>query len=249
MKIKKKISRKELLRQEDEFVSTSHKVIEWLKDKQNQQILSAVIIVAILIVVVGMGIRLNMKSKRENSLKLLTLAMQTYQASVETQTSDPSQPTPSQFKTLEEKYLKALEEFDQVIALYPRSKAAQNARFFKLNCQYYLGKYDDVLSGAQEYLKKYSGGHFTTQALLTMAYSYEQKNEYQKACEEYNNILEKYPDYLLRDSIYMDLGRCYEELNDMEKAKEAYQQVLINFPNSIFVKKAEQRIKIATAQK
>lgn len=246
MKIKKKISRKELLRQEDEFVSTSHKVIDWLKDKQNQQILSAGIIVVILIVVVVLGIRLNIKSKRENSLKLFTSAMHTYQASVETKTSDPSQPNPAQFKTLEEKYSKALEEFDQVIALYPRSKAAQNARFFKLNCLYYLEKYDDVLSGAQEYLKKYSGKHFTTQVLLTVAYSYEQKKEYQKACEEYNTILEKYPDYLLRDSIYMDLGRCYEALNDMEKAKEAYQQVLINFPNSVFIEKAEQRIKIAT---
>ncbi|MGA1869989.1 MAG: tetratricopeptide repeat protein [bacterium] len=249
MKIKKKISRKELLRQEDEFVSTTHKVMEWLKDKQNQQILAATIIAVILVVLVGLGIRFNIKSKKENSQKLYTLAMQTYQASVATQSQNQSQPVPSQFKTMEEKYSKALEEFDQVITLYPRSKAAENARFFKLNCLYYLGRYDEVINRAQEYIKKYPNGQFGIQALITIAYSYEQKKELPQACEIFNSILDKHQDYLLRDSIYMDLGRCYEELNDMDKATEAYQQVLINFPQSVFVKEAEKRLEISTAQK
>ena len=92
MIIKKKITRKQLLRQEDEFVSTTHKVMDWIKNKQNQQLLAVSIIALILIVVVGLGIRLNIKSKRENSLRLFTAAMQTYQGSVETETKNPPQP-------------------------------------------------------------------------------------------------------------------------------------------------------------
>jgi TolA-binding protein len=240
MKIKKKLTRKQFLKQEDEFVSTSAKAILWLKENYNKLILGLIFVVILLIVV--FSVRYRSKSITEKSSRNLDMAKNVYYSPVRPP-QDPSSPQAQQaFISTEQKYQKALQLFQDLVELYPRSQAAEEARFFIPNCSYFLGKYDDAMKGFKEYMDRYPDGIFVQQAKIGIGFIHEAKGEYAKAIEIFQQMLTENPDYALRDALYMRLGHAYEQTGSTDKAKEAYQNVIINFPDSPFLKEAEEKV-------
>ena len=247
MKIKKKLTRKQLLKQEDEFISTSTKVFNWIKENFNKVILGLLVFLVIMAVV--LSVRYQSKKNLINSTKHLYVAKNIYYAPVQPPPQGQNAATPQQgFPSAEAKYQKAMQSFEALIEIYPKSQAAEEARFFIPNCLYFLGKYDQAIEGFNAYMERYPQGLFVQQAMVGIAYVHSAKGDYNQSIDVFQQILDNNPEFILRDAVYMQLGDSYEKIGSPEKAKEAYQNVIINFPDSPFLEDAENKVSMLSEE-
>ena len=242
MKIKKKLTRKQFLAQEDEFMVFMSKARIWVKENFNAIVFGGI---GIGIVVSAVwGFRYKQKADIRNSAKLFFEANQNYTAAIEGEVPEQGQQqTVERFKNKQEKYALAIEAFDQTLELYPSSLVAEDALFFKAESFYYSAKYDEAISTYTQYLETYGlKGPYSVQAFVSLGYIYEAQEDYQKAIDIFQKVIDDYPDYLLRDTIFMELGRCYEESQKWDQAKESYQKVVMNFSDSPMLNEAQQKL-------
>ncbi len=235
------MTRKQFLKQEDEFISTSVKSIKWIKENYNKIIISGIIFFVVLIGV--LSVRYRNRSNLIKSKNFLALAKRTYYGKVRSPSDDPNIPLgPDEFVSYEDKYKKAMDYFEQLKAIYPDSKVSEESDFFIANCLYFLGNYDQAIEGFNNYLDKYPNGIYPLQAKIALGDVQEAKGDFENAIKTYREILDYNQDFILLDAIYNKLGLCYEKINSFEKAKDAYQQIVINFPDSPFLEEAEEKI-------
>ncbi|MCL6584151.1 MAG: tetratricopeptide repeat protein [bacterium] len=244
MQIKKKLTRKQFLTQDDEVMSFMKRALIWVRENVNLIIFAAVGLV--IVVAVIWGVRYQRESNLRNSAKLLAQARADYYARVEGEpTAFDDHQSEKSFKNAREKYTAAMNTLDQVLKLYPSSASADDALFLKAEAYYNLGEYDKAILTYKQYLEKYkTKGAHSIEALSSIGYSYEAKGEYKEAARAFQKILDDYQGYLLRDNIYMELGRCYEQMKEFSKAKEAYQKLVANFSDSPLLKDAQNKLNL-----
>ncbi|MEW6381594.1 MAG: tetratricopeptide repeat protein [bacterium] len=241
MQIKKKMTRKQFLAQDDEVMSFMKKAVIWLKKNANL-IIFGVIGIGVVAAAIW-GIRYKKESDLRNSAKLLSEARASYYAKVEGEPGVDDLQSEKSFKNIKEKYTAAVKTLDQLLQLYPSSAHAEDALFLKADAYYHMGEYDKAILTYQQYLEKYkTRGAYSVEALSSTGYSYEAKGDYQEAARVFQKITDDYQSYLLRDSIFMELGRCYEQMKDWGKAKEVYQKVVANFSDSPLLKDAQEKL-------
>ena len=243
MQIKKKLTRKQFLAQDDEVMSFMKQATLWLK-KNASLIVFGVIGIGVVVAAVW-GFRYKKDSDFKNASKLLAEARMEYNAKVEGEPDAPPDEVQSgkSFKNEKEKYTAVITTLDQVLQLYPSQPGAEDALFLKAESYYHMGEYDKAILAYKQYTEKYgTKGAYNAQAFASIGYSYEAKENYQEAARVFQKVADDYQDYLLRDCVYMELGRCYEQLKEPEKARDAYQKVVINFPDSPLLKDAQARL-------
>jgi tetratricopeptide (TPR) repeat protein len=242
MQIKKKLTRKQFLAQDDEVMSFMKKSTIWVK-KNASLIVFGVIGVGVVVAAVW-GYRYKKESNFTNASRLLSEARMEYNAKVKGEASAPDDlQSAKSYKSKKDKYTAAISTLDQVLQLYPSQPGAEDALFLKAESYYNMGEYDKAILTYKQYIEKYNTkGAYNAQALASIGYSYEAKENYQEAARSFQKVVDDYQDYLLRDSVFMELGRCYEQLKDWEKAKDAYQKVVVNFSDSPLLKDAQSKL-------
>lgn len=243
MKIKKKMTRKQFLKQEDEFLTTSAKTLMWIKENYNKVILALILVFVAMIIV--FSVRYRTRTNLVKSNRMLSMAKGIYYTPVvpPNQEQRPDAP-PQGFTSSEQKYQQALQVFQELVKIYPDSSAAEEAKFFIPNCLYLLGNHDEAIKGFNEYLEQYPNGFYVQQARVGIGYAYGAKGDTDQSIAIFQGILEDYPDYVLRDAVYMQLGLNFEKIGSLDKAKEAYQNIVINFPNSPFLEDAQEKLEL-----
>jgi tetratricopeptide (TPR) repeat protein len=215
---KKKVSRKKLLKEPDEFISTTGQVIQFLRTHQRQATLAAVIV--LIVIAAGAGTFYYLRSQEGKALALQQQGLQLYQDAYRT-----SQENPAAEK--KEDYQKALEKFKEALSAYSWGRTGQVSQLFMGHCCYALKQYDP----AQEAYSKVLDGPFRDLALNGLAYIAEAKGDFQKALEYFQkNMEDPHQPYYL-DSM-LGAARCYEELKQKAKALEIYQKALAQAPKS-----------------
>jgi len=243
MKIKKKMTRKQFLKQEDEFLTTSARMLIWIKENYNKVILALILVFVAMIIV--FSVRYRSKTNLIKSNRMLSMAKGIYYAAIvpPSQEQNPASP-PQGFTSSKDKYTQALQLFQELLQIYPDSPAAEEAKFFIPNCLHLLGNYDEAIKGFNEYLEHYPNGFFVQQAKVGIGYAFSAKGDTEQSIDIFQRILEDSPEYVLRDAVYMQLGKNFEEMGSLDKAREAYQNIVINFPNSPFLKDAQERLEM-----
>ena len=108
---KKKVSRKELLREDDAFIQAANSSAEWVKDHQKAVIASAM---AVVVLIVGTWLGLIYTDNRDSAASdALTQAMAVFDAQVVAEEADPTA-TPPIFATDDEKWAAATEAFKKL---------------------------------------------------------------------------------------------------------------------------------------
>jgi tetratricopeptide (TPR) repeat protein len=242
MKIKKKLTRKQFLAQEDEFIVFVRDTVKWVKE-HGQLIIFGIIGIGIITSAIY-GIRYKQKIDRRNCAKLLLESYQSLNGTVEGEAAhQESLQSGKKFKDKEEKYTETIQIVNQLLESYPGSSAAEDALFLKAEAHYNLGQYDEAVSLYNQYLDTYKPkGTYSAQALVSIGYVYEEKGEYQKAIDLFQEVVDNYPDYLLHDTVFMELARCYEQVKAWDKAKEAYQKVVMNYSDSPMLSEAQRKL-------
>ena len=204
----KKISRKKLLKEPDEFITTTQKIFQFVRDHR-QRLIHYGIIVGGVAVIAG-GAYTYFYWQEGKSRKIQGEGFQLYQEAF------AQGGTPGGEK---ENYRKALEKFQKALAVYGRGDTAQFSLICMANCYYYLKEYDQAITTYNRLLE----GPYRSMALNGLGYSYEAKGNYSQALEYYQKKQEgASPSYPLEN--LLDMARCYEALNQKQKALEIYQK-------------------------
>ena len=217
---KKKTTRKELLKKDDEFISLSTRFFEYVSThgKQIQYLtVSVMIIIAIVI-----GISFYFKHLNKKSLAAYNLA---YTNLVSDSSSDISEDT----------ITKSIEELDSLIKKYGWTKMSTLAIPQLAYLKFGQGKYDEAISLYQTYLKKdKSASIYHLMTHFGLAAAYEAKSEHQSAIQHLKKIIDDENNFLKEEAMF-SLGRLYALSGQQEMSKETFQDFVNQFKESPLV--------------
>jgi tetratricopeptide (TPR) repeat protein len=208
----KKVSRKKLLKEPDEFISTTGKTIQYVKDHQRQVMRTAVVFLLIIAAVAGAFTYLRWQEGKALAAQMegLRFYQEAYQASLENPAAEKK-----------EEYKKALDKFKESMAIYSWGKTAQMTRIFIGNSHTALKEYDQAQAAYSQGLD----GPFRPVALNGLAYLSEAQGDCSKALEYYQKNMEESTNPYRLESL-LGAARCYEILKQPPKALEVYEKAL-----------------------
>lgn len=217
---KKRVTRKELLKKDDEFISLSTRFFQYVSThgKQIQYLtVSAMIIIAIVI-----GISLYFRHLSKNALAAYNLA---YNNLVSDSSPDRSEDTIN----------KSIEELDSLIKKYGWTKMATLAIPQLAYLKFGQGKYDEAISLYQTYLKKdKSASIYHLMTHFGLAAAYEAKSEHKSAIRHLKKIIDDKNNFLKEEAMF-SLGRLYALSGQQEMSKETFKDFINQFKESPLV--------------
>jgi tetratricopeptide (TPR) repeat protein len=219
----RKISKKQQLKQPDEFLSLSARVAAYAEDHVREILIGAG--GALLLVGVGAALYFYQHHLSEQALLAYYEGERLYrQGRVQEWTATGSGAS--------ETYQQAAEAFERTAREYPRTPSAAMAHYQAGNSYVRLREYDKAIAAYQECLRKSpKGSAFVTLATQRLAYTYLAK----QAPEETLRFLDqglKIEEAGAKDLLYMEAGRILEKMGQPEKAVERYRRVVTDFPLS-----------------
>jgi predicted negative regulator of RcsB-dependent stress response len=213
---KKRITKKELLKKPDEFISISSQVLIWVKENYQKAIWIGSGVVLALILVFGYSAYRNWQERQ---------AHEKYFSSQEL--TDPAQ----RIKILE-----------GIVKDYPRTKAAYSS-WVTLGQLYYQKK--DFPRAAWAYRSALNHGKFPpsfkTLILEDLAYAYEEQGNLQQAANTFLEISQRKENFLRQD-VLLSLARVYQKMGKTQEVKTTYQTFLKSFPKSIYAPMVKDRL-------
>ncbi len=210
----KKIPRKKLLKEPDEFISTTGKILRFLRGHRRQVILYGVIGLVILLAgAAGYYFLLWQESKAQ---VIQHQAKQIYAEALFAASSPEKQ---------KEKYKNALEKFRESLSFYTRNRVSQIAHLYMGHCHYALKEYPQAISAYTRCLS----GPYRAIARDGIAHSFEAQGDFAQALEHFQKNMEEERNPYLLEAI-LGVARCYETLKQTPKAVEFYEKALARKP-------------------
>ena len=214
----KKVSRKKLLKEPDEFISTTARVIQFFRTHQRKIVRSAIVV--LIVVVAGAGGFYYLRWQEGKALSIQGQALKLYQEANVSSQENPGTEKKEEFK-------KALDKFREALSVYGWGRTAQISELYIGHCYFALKEYDQAQAAYSRCLE----GSFRPIALNGLAYAFEAKGDYNKALENYQKNVDDRDNPFKVESM-LGAARCYEALNQKPKALEIYQKALAQFPKS-----------------
>jgi tetratricopeptide (TPR) repeat protein len=131
---------------------------------------------------------------------------------------------------------------DEVVAKYPKTPAAYQAKLFRADIFTKLQSYDEALNILKETESKAKPEAIRPLALARIIYIYDSKKDYLNAITVSKEFIDKYPDHFLIRDIYLNLAECYLATGSKDKAVKTFNEVLISFPATQEAEKAQKKI-------
>ncbi|RLB85302.1 MAG: hypothetical protein DRH15_03580 [Deltaproteobacteria bacterium] len=217
---KKKIKRKELLKEPDEFLTLSSRLFNWIITHQ-RQLYAAGIIVASLFVLYMAGYFYYRHINRK--------AQALYNVAYEALASNMKPSTDAKA------WAKTQELFQEVINRYSLSKASCLALSQAAYAAYRQKKYDEAIALYEKFLSKI-GDEPNYRMLIQMALAacYEEKGEIDQAIQLLELLSEEKANPF-RELALINLARVYRLANKVEDSKRVLKEFIVAFPDSPFL--------------
>ena len=224
---KRKKTRKELLKEPDEFLTISSKLIKLAIEYKTH--LSYALGTILVLVVIISGIRFFSIRAENNASALLDKSLTKYN-------SIKSEKQP------DEVYGEVSADFQFILNKYKGKESAKLARLIYANICYSAGKYKQAIELYKTALTdfaKYPMIHH--QILSNLGYAYEQEEDYSTAVGYFEKISSA-PEPIMRDEALYHLGRLYDKLGENEKSREAYNKILTDHQDFIYIDLVKERM-------
>jgi tetratricopeptide (TPR) repeat protein len=226
--VKKKITRKELLKKEDEFVSLSNRAAQFVSAHLKQIQYLVVSILIIIAIAIGAILYFRHMNKR---------ALTAYNRAYKSLVSDSS-PEPAEDNTEE-----AIVEFDRVMKKYGRTKMAKLAIPQLAYLQYDQGNYDEAISLYQKYLRRAkSDSIYASMVHFGLAAAYEAKGDYQAAISHLKEIVDEKGHFLTEEALF-SVGRLYALSGQLEMSRDTFRDFVDQFKESPLLPLAKANMK------
>jgi len=224
---KRKKTRKELLREPDEFMTFSGKLIGFAVDHKNQLIYALGIIVALALII--SGYRFFSIRSENNASALLDKSLSKYN-SIKAE------------KQPDEVYGEVSADFQFILDKYNGKESAKLARLIYANICYNAGKYKQAIELYKKALTEFTKNPMIRfQILSNIGYSYEQEKDFSTAAGYFEKISSA-PEPIMRDEALYHLGRLYDKLGENEKSREAFNKILTDHQDFIYIDLVKERI-------
>jgi tetratricopeptide (TPR) repeat protein len=225
---KKRISRKELLKGPDEFMTFSAKTIQLVQKNQKQV---SYTLIGVIVVVLGLfAFRYFSSVSERKAYALFEEGLAHY----------VSQASQGQSTQLDET---AKEKFAEINEKFPSTRAARLSLPLLADMYYKTGSYDKAIELYRQALKGFEGEASVLASIWNgMGYAYEGKKDYQSAVDSFQKII-AFEGAFMKADAYFNLGRMYELLNNKEKALEAYEMVADQYADSVHGSLAKEKVR------
>ncbi len=235
-----KKSRKELLKQQDAFVTAAADSAAWLKGHRALVLLS---VVGLLVVSVGLWSIVEYFDSRDRKASLLySQALEVGDAEVTANPLAPSEAKPGvqTFASKEEKLKAERDAFAKVVAAAPGSGVANLARFYVADLDSKVGEADKALASFEELAGKLSADdNLYFLAIERAAYLREQKGDLDGAIAAWQHLAGGGKRFYADHALY-NLARLYNVKGDVPKARELLGRFEKEFTSSSLREDAEQ---------
>lgn len=117
--------------------------------------------------------------------------------------------------------------------------------YAKADLMAFQNKTDEAILLLDTILAEHQGESIIPQALYKQAQLFEQKNQIEKALENYQSIITNYRDGILADDAHYFLAELYNnQLAQPEKAKELYEKIIFDHQDSIYFVDARKKFRM-----
>ncbi len=214
----KKISRKELLKEPDEFLTYTGMTLKYIREHPRQA--TAAGIVVVLVILCGLGFYYYQHARERKSHELLQQAIKAYEA-----VSHAKQPLSDQLDQL-------LASFDYIAATYPSLLAGEEAVLYSGHVLFLKKDYPRALEKYQQ-LQSSSMARKGLASLIMyhIGRTFLAMKEYDKAVLVFDQLA-KDADSPYRREAYGTIARIYEMMNKKKEAVQSYRQYLKIFPEA-----------------
>ena len=183
---------------------------------------------ALLIVVVVVGVFLFLRSRQANAADAFSKALATYHAVVVAE--PPPTLTLQHFKTAEEKYREALNQFTDVATRFGRHRQGQWARYYAALCKRELGQ---TMEAEQELaaLGGESDRDLAAVAKMALADVYQKTSRTEEAEKIYRELESNPTATVPKPTVQIALAELYQR-TDPSRATALYQQIEKDYPGT-----------------
>lgn len=224
---KRKKTRKELLKEPDEFLTFSSKLIKLAIDYKTQ--LTYALVAILVLAVIISGFRFFSIRAEKNAAALLDKSMSKYN-SIKAE------------KKPDEVYSEVSADFQFILDKYNGKESAKLARLIFANISYDAGDYKQAVELYKKALKDFADYPMIHEQILSgLGYAHEQQEDYTGAVGYFEKISAA-PEAILRDEALYHLGRLYDKLGETEKSREAYNKILTDHQDFIYIDLVKERL-------
>jgi tetratricopeptide (TPR) repeat protein len=223
---KKRVTRKQLLKEPDEFITFSGKLIQFGIQYKTQITYVAAILVALVVVV--SGYRFFSIRSENNAQALLNQAVAKYQSALSSQDSQQAYQTVS-------------EDFQLILNQYGSKNSGKIARVIFAHICYDAGDYAKAIELYRQALEDFKNHAFMNNLIRSdLGYAHEQLNDIPLAVSYFEKIAEN-QEPILRDEALFNLGVLYEKSGEGQKSADAFKRIITEHPDSMYIEIVKER--------
>jgi tetratricopeptide (TPR) repeat protein len=222
-----KISRKELLKKPDEFLTFSAKMIIFAKEHSHE--LQYLGIGLLGLALLGFGINTYLNHINKAGQEAYNMAFYAFYKNTDLENN-------------QDKLENVEELFNRVIDEYDSSKAARLALPQLAYLNFLQGQYEESIAYYRQFLDDMPDDPYQSLARMALAVCYEEKGEFEKAIETLEYLVSG-PDDFFKEQAMLSMARIYRIMNKEEESNEILEDFIERFESSQFLSLAKAYLK------
>ena len=216
---KKKKTRKELLKEPDEFITLTGRAINFVRGYQNQ--ISYFLVAIAAIALIFFGYRFFAQRAENKAFAILGQTQAKYETLKKTSSAT-------------EAYSQVSEAFQGILKKYGGNAGGKLARLIFANISYDAAKYDNAITLYKQSLSDFKDDKFVYNLIISnLGYAYQRVGDEQNAAAYFEKAVSA-KNSQIREEALFNLGLIYENLGKDEKGQQTLQQILKDHPDSIY---------------
>ena len=223
----KKKTRKQLLKEPDEFITLTGKAISFVTEYQKQ--ISYLLCTIIAIALIFFGYRFFAQRAETKAFTRLGQAQSKYETLKKTSSETAA-------------YSQVSEAFQSIIKKYGGNAGGKLARVIYANISYDAQQYEKAISLYKQSLNDFKNDKLVYNMVLSnLGHAYQRIEDTQNAAAYFEEAASA-ADSPIREDALFNLGLMYEKLGESTKSQKMLQEILNNHPDSIYFDLVEEEL-------
>ena len=223
----KKKTRKQLLKEPDEFITFTGKAITFVTGYQKQ--ISYMLCTIVAVALVFFGYRFFAQRAETKAFSLLGQIQSKYDTLIETSSETAA-------------YGQVSEAFQSIIKKYDGNAGGKLARVIYANISYDARQYEKAIALYKQSLSDFKDDKFVYNMILSnLGHAYQRVEDGQNAAAYFEKAASA-TDSPIREEAFFNLGLMYEKLGETAKSQKTLQEILNNHPDSIYFDMVEEEL-------
>ena len=224
---KKKMTRKELLKTQDEFLTTSARLLQFVIKHKVQ--ISCVFGGVFVLIIIFSGIRYFSIKAEKKAFALMQQGISRYETALKE--NEP-----------QKAFQKIDKEFQLILKKYSRKEGGKLARVIYENMCNRAGGFDQEIDLYEKALEDFDDNDLLKDFILSgLGYNYEGKKDYQTAAMYFEKIVST-PKAFMNDDAFFILGWIYVAMCQTNKISDSYKIIVSEYPESIYYEIAKEKL-------